>query len=141
MQMLKSRRGFPAQDLGRARKFYSEKLGLEPIEERPGGLRYRCGSSFFVLFQSAGAASGTHTQMGIEVEDLDATIAALRARGVAFEDYDLPGLTTRNGVADIAGNARHWPARAAIKGDIASPRTRPVPAGRAPDTASVPAAR
>ncbi|HEX8132665.1 MAG TPA: VOC family protein, partial [Actinomycetes bacterium] len=34
----------PAQDLARARAFYAEKLGLEPVEERPGGLRYQCGS-------------------------------------------------------------------------------------------------
>lgn len=94
----------PARDLGRARRFYSEKLGLEPVEERPGGLRYRCGSGYFALFQSAGSASGTHTQMGFEVDDLDATIAALRARGIEFEEYDLPGFKTNNGVADIAGN-------------------------------------
>jgi catechol 2,3-dioxygenase-like lactoylglutathione lyase family enzyme len=54
----------PARDLERARAFYAEKLGLEPVEERPGGLRYRCGNSYFAVFQSAGAASGTHTQMG-----------------------------------------------------------------------------
>jgi catechol 2,3-dioxygenase-like lactoylglutathione lyase family enzyme len=33
----------PAQDLARARSFYSSKLGLEPVEERAGGLRYKCG--------------------------------------------------------------------------------------------------
>jgi hypothetical protein len=42
-------------------EFYSEKLGLEPLEQRPGGLRYRSGNIFFVLFESAGEASGTHT--------------------------------------------------------------------------------
>ena len=94
----------PAGDLNRARKFYSEKLGLEPVEERPGGLRYRCGGGFFALFESAGAASGTHTQMGWEVADIEATVAALRARGVVFEEYDLPGLKTVNGIAEIAGN-------------------------------------
>jgi catechol 2,3-dioxygenase-like lactoylglutathione lyase family enzyme len=94
----------PARDLNRARKFYSEKLGLEPIEQRPGGLRYRCGNGFFVLFQSAGEASGSHTQMGWEVDDLEATVAALKARGVVFEEYDLPGLKTLNGIAEIAGN-------------------------------------
>ena len=94
----------PAKDLERARRFYSEKLGLEPVEERPGGLRYQCGESSFAVFESAGSASGTHTQMAWEVEDIEATVAALRARGVAFQDYDAPGLTTRNGVADIAGN-------------------------------------
>jgi catechol 2,3-dioxygenase-like lactoylglutathione lyase family enzyme len=94
----------PARDLNRARKFYSDKLGLEPIEQRPGGLRYRCGNSFFVLFESAGEASGSHTQMGWEVDDIEATVATLKARGVVFEEYDLPGLKTVNGIAEIAGN-------------------------------------
>jgi len=94
----------PAQDLARARTWYAEKLGLEPAEERPGGLRYRCGNSYFALFASAGAPSGTHTQMGWEVADIEATVAALRARGVVFEEYDLPGLTTVNGIADVEGN-------------------------------------
>ena len=48
----------PVNNLERARRFYSEKLGLEPAEERPGGLCYRCGSGYFALFESAGAASG-----------------------------------------------------------------------------------
>lgn len=80
----------PARDLSRARKFYLEKLGLEPLEERPGGLRYRSGSSFFVLFKSIGESLGSHTQMGWEVADIGATVAALKARGVVFEEYDLP---------------------------------------------------
>jgi hypothetical protein len=45
----------PAQDLARARQ---SKLGLELVEERPGGLRYKCGNGYFTLFQSAGGASG-----------------------------------------------------------------------------------
>ena len=94
----------PAKDLERARRFYSEKLGLEPVEERPGGMRYQCAGCSFALFQSAGSASGTHTQMSLEVEDIEATVAALRARGVVFEEYDAPGLRTRNGIADIDGN-------------------------------------
>lgn len=94
----------PAQDLNRARAFYSEKLGLEPIEERPGGLRYECRSGDFALFQSAGASSGDHTQMGWKVDDVEATVAELRERGVVFEEYDLPGLTTVDGIAEVAGN-------------------------------------
>ena len=54
----------PAQDLERARKFYAEKLGLEPIEERPHGLKYQCGNGYFALFESVGVPSGNHTQMG-----------------------------------------------------------------------------
>jgi catechol 2,3-dioxygenase-like lactoylglutathione lyase family enzyme len=94
----------PVQDLSRARAFYAEKLGLQPVEERKGGLRYVCAGGEFALFESAGAASGRHTQMGWEVEDLDATVAELRSRGVVFEEYDVPGLRTIDGVANIDGN-------------------------------------
>jgi ketosteroid isomerase-like protein/catechol 2,3-dioxygenase-like lactoylglutathione lyase family enzyme len=94
----------PAQDLERARAFYSEKLGLEPAEKRPGGLLYRCGETAFALFQSAGEPSGAHTQMGWEVEDIEAVVAELRGRGVVFEEYDLPGLTTVDGIAEVEGN-------------------------------------
>jgi len=55
----------PAQDLARARQFYSEKLGLEPVEERQGGLRYQCGEGWFALFESSGIPAGTHTQMAV----------------------------------------------------------------------------
>jgi catechol 2,3-dioxygenase-like lactoylglutathione lyase family enzyme len=94
----------PAQDLDRARAFYAEKLGLEPAEERPGGLRYQCGNGQFALFQSAGRASGDHTQMGWEVDDIESVVAELRSRGVVFEDVDLPGLRTVDGIADVEGN-------------------------------------
>jgi catechol 2,3-dioxygenase-like lactoylglutathione lyase family enzyme len=101
----------PAQDLERAKAFYAEKLGLLPIEERPGGLRYRCGNGWFALFASSGAPSGDHTQMGWEVYDLEATVAELRRRGVVFEEYDLPGLRTVNGIAEVAGN---YPSRGGV---------------------------
>jgi catechol 2,3-dioxygenase-like lactoylglutathione lyase family enzyme len=94
----------PAQDLERARAFYAEKLGLEPVEERPGGLRYRCADGQFALFASAGAPSGSHTQMGWEVDDIEAVVAELRSRGVVFEHVDLPGLRTVEGIAEIEGN-------------------------------------
>jgi catechol 2,3-dioxygenase-like lactoylglutathione lyase family enzyme len=94
----------PAKDLERARRFYLEKLGLAPVEERPGGLCYHCGGGYFVVFESAGAASGDHTQMAWEVANIDTMVAALRARGVVFEEYDLPGLKTVNGIANIEGN-------------------------------------
>src|SRR4051812_6441635 len=94
----------PAQDLERARRFYAEKLGLEPVDERPGGLLYRCAGGEFALFASAGASPGTFTQMGWEVEDVEATVAELKGRGVVFEEVDLPGLRTVGGIADIEGN-------------------------------------
>jgi catechol 2,3-dioxygenase-like lactoylglutathione lyase family enzyme len=94
----------PAQDLERARAFYSEKLGLEPSEERPGGLKYHGRTGTFVLFQSTGAASGDHTQMAWTVDDIEATVAELRRRGVVFEEYDLPGMKTVGGITEVEGN-------------------------------------
>jgi catechol 2,3-dioxygenase-like lactoylglutathione lyase family enzyme len=94
----------PAQDLERARGFYADKLGLEPSEERPGGLLYRCAEGAFALFASAGASPGTFTQMAWEVDDIEATVAELRDRGVVFEDVDLPGLRTVDGIAEVDGN-------------------------------------
>jgi len=91
----------PAQDLQRARSFYAEKLGLEPSVELPGGLLYRCGEGEFGLFESAGAASGDHTQMSWQVEDIETIVEWLRARGVVFEEYDFPGLRTVNGIAEV----------------------------------------
>lgn len=90
----------PTQDLARARRWYAEKLGLEPVEERDGGLRYEGATGTFCLFASAGGSDGSFTQMAFYVEDIEATVAALRARGVVFEEYD--GVV--NGIMDIEGN-------------------------------------
>jgi predicted enzyme related to lactoylglutathione lyase len=98
----------PAQDLERARSFYAEKLGLQPEEERPDGLRYRCGDGGFLLFASSGEPSGTHTQAGWDVDDIEAAVEALRGRGVVFEEYDLPGFKTVNGIAEIEGVRGAW---------------------------------
>lgn len=94
----------PARNLERARAFYADKLGMEPAEERPGGLLYRCGGSRFALFASAGAPSGEHTQMSWEVDDIEAVVDELRRRGVQFEDVDVPGLRTVDGIAEVQGN-------------------------------------
>src|SRR5204862_3477349 len=94
----------PAQDLARARRFYAEVLGLEPVEERPGGLRYQGATGSFSLFESTGRASGEHTQLAFVVDDLETTVRELRARGVVFEEVDVPGLHTINGMAEVEGN-------------------------------------
>ncbi|MFD9336814.1 VOC family protein [Streptomyces sp. NPDC060028] len=94
----------PAQDLERARRFYAEKLGLEPVDERPGGLLYRCGGTEFAVFKSTGASPGTFTQMGWQVDDIEAVVSELKRRGVVFEDVEVPGLRTKDGIAEIEGN-------------------------------------
>ena len=75
----------PAQDLARARQFYRDVLGLEPVEERPGGLRYVCAGTEFHLFASTGAPSGQSTQLGFEIADIEHVVAELSTRGLRFE--------------------------------------------------------
>jgi catechol 2,3-dioxygenase-like lactoylglutathione lyase family enzyme len=95
----------PVQDLDRARAFYQDKLGLTPVEEREGGLRYLCAAGEFHLFLSTGAASGTFTQLGFEVENIGAVVANLRSRGVVFEKFDFPGVEVgEDGIVKVEGN-------------------------------------
>ena len=96
----------PAQDLERARRFYADKLGLEPVEERPGRLLYRCSGDTFAPFESTGSSPDTFTQIGFTVEDLDATIAELAARGLAFaEDF---GTVAMAGAVMALRSAHAW---------------------------------
>jgi catechol 2,3-dioxygenase-like lactoylglutathione lyase family enzyme len=94
----------PAQDLDRARRFYRDRLGLEPVEEREGGLRYVCGATEFHVFASSGAPSGRSTQMGFDVEDIDEAVADLRARALAFETFDLGGLEVTDQIVTVPNN-------------------------------------
>ncbi len=98
----------PAQDLARAKAYYEEKLGLKPSEEGPDGLTYDVAGTKFLLFESRGKASGDHTQFGWEVADIDAAVTQLRANGVVFEEYDMPGFKTVDGIAEIDGERGAW---------------------------------
>jgi catechol 2,3-dioxygenase-like lactoylglutathione lyase family enzyme len=99
----------PATDLERARRFYAEKLGLTPESEVPGGLWYRCGGNTrFSVFLSQGEASGTHTQALWMVMDVESEVATLKARGVVFEEYNLPSLKTLNSIATIGTAKGAW---------------------------------
>ena len=94
----------PAQDLARARRFYHDQLGLDPIEERDGGLRYVCGTTEFHLFASTGTPSGRSTQLGFEVADIDHVVADLRARGLQFEDITTSDLTVTDQIVTVPNN-------------------------------------
>ncbi|HEY7282018.1 MAG TPA: VOC family protein [Actinomycetota bacterium] len=98
----------PASDLERAKAWYAEKLGFEPAMESPAGVRYRSGSSFFDLYPTTFAGTAKNTAAGWVVDDIEAVVAELRARGVEFQEYDLPGLKTVNGIADIEGERAAW---------------------------------
>lgn len=106
---LEMRAVLPASNIGRARTFYQEKLGLEPVEERGDGLIYQTkGGLTFLLYETQFAGTAQNTAMNWITTDLDADMAALRDRGVVFEEYDFPGLKTENGVATYDGGRGAW---------------------------------
>ena len=94
----------PAQDLDRARRWYLEKLGLRPTEERPGGLRYCIGAGEFSIFLSSGRSAGDFTQLAITVDDVRPVVDELKRRGVNFLEYESGRLKTIDGIAHVAGN-------------------------------------
>lgn len=98
----------PASNLERARQFYTEKLGLRPAMETPAGLVYQCKNSWFLLYPTQFAGKAQHTLMGWETNKIEQEVKDLRARGVAFEEYDLPGLKTVDGIATIGSNKAAW---------------------------------
>ena len=99
----------PAQDLDRARRFYEDVLGLAPLSVAPGGVFYggEAGSRFLV-FPSSGQASGSHTQLGFSVADIEAEVKALKARGVTFESYDMPQFDRETSVATFPPVRSAW---------------------------------
>jgi catechol 2,3-dioxygenase-like lactoylglutathione lyase family enzyme len=99
----------PASDLQRARSFYRDKLGLEPSTEGEGMLLYSGPSGrLFEVYETATAGTAQNTQMGWTTSELEADMSELRARGVVFEEYDLPGLKTEGGVATTDTGRAAW---------------------------------
>lgn len=98
-------------DLDAAKRFYEGALGLTPGDSDDQGVTYPCakGTSLFVYLSPENAGRNPATAAGWAVDDLDATMAELAARGVAFEQYDQPGIKTDpRGVFDAGGFRAAW---------------------------------
>jgi predicted enzyme related to lactoylglutathione lyase len=99
----------PCLDMDRARQFYEGKLGLTPVDVNPGGATYVCkGGTTFALYPSSFAGTALNTAMSWTVDDIVAEMSELRARGVGFEEYDLPEAKTVNGIAEFPGGRIAW---------------------------------
>ena len=95
----------PASDLSRARDFYADKLGLTPSFEMEGVmLIYKTtGGSTFSVYQTEYAGQAKHTIAQWHVDDVDHEVRNLKAKGVTFERYDLPGVEWNGDVATMGG--------------------------------------
>ena len=99
----------PAADLERARQFYERKLGLRAAREVAGGVSYEfaSGTACF-MYPTPNAGTSRASQAFWQVEDIEREVAELKARGVTFEEYDMPGLVTKNGIATGGGAKSAW---------------------------------
>lgn len=94
----------PVRNIEAARKFYEGTLGLKTTgSEEPGVLGYRSGKANVLVYESQYAGTNKATAVTWAVEDLEGVVRDLKAKGIRFEHYDMPG-TTRNG--DIHGSGK-----------------------------------
>ena len=95
-------------DLAETRTFYHDQLGLEIVSENDDAITFCSGGTPFAVTLSTVGTADEQTQASWFVNDLDAELALLRTNGVKIEDYDMPGLKTVDGVADLGFARAAW---------------------------------
>ena len=99
----------PVIDMARARDFYENRLGLKPGGLKPDGkFVYTVGGSVLALFPKPEGTKADHTAVSFQVPDIAKSIAALKDRGVVFEDYDFPTLKTVDHVCVLGAEKAAW---------------------------------
>ena len=99
----------PVKDVTRARQFYEQKLGFKPEQEADGGIVYEfAGGTACFMYPTTNAGTSRASQAFWRVDDIEREVAELKTKGVKFEEYDLPGLKTMNGIATAGGAKSAW---------------------------------
>ncbi|HET6826414.1 MAG TPA: VOC family protein [Amnibacterium sp.] len=98
----------PAADLQRFRGYYHDTLGLDPSEEHDGMLVYGTGPAAFEVYETENVGTAKNTQMVWTTDDLDAEMTRMRAAGVVFEEFEIPGMQTHDGVVETAEWRSAW---------------------------------
>ncbi|WP_394844708.1 VOC family protein [Pendulispora brunnea] len=97
----------PAKDVARARRFYEGTLGFKPKAELSGGVAYEfAGGSACFLYPTPNAGTSQASQAFWDVLDIEREVDELKAKGVRFEEYDMPGM--RNGICTAGGAKAAW---------------------------------
>jgi catechol 2,3-dioxygenase-like lactoylglutathione lyase family enzyme len=98
------------KDLTTARKFYEGTLGLG-VTRATGSeaLSFKTGRSELIVYRSQYAGTNKATAVNWRVgNELDAIVKALVAKGVAFEHYDMPGITRTGDLHEAGGMKLAW---------------------------------
>ena len=99
----------PAKDVARARRFYEGTLGFHPKQSVAGGVVYEFGDhTACFLYPTPNAGTSRASQAFWHVDDVEREVAELKARGVEFEDYDMPGEKSPSGVVTAGGAKAAW---------------------------------
>jgi catechol 2,3-dioxygenase-like lactoylglutathione lyase family enzyme len=98
------------KDVTVARKFYEEALGLQPLESMGEEMvAYRSGATRLNVYRSEYAGTNKATAVTWAVGgDVERLVRELKKKGVAFEHYDLPGMTRKGDVHAGAGMKVAW---------------------------------
>jgi catechol-2,3-dioxygenase len=96
-------------DLGVAKEFYGDRIGLEILLDTDDFVTFSCGGdSRLVVTKSTTGTAEEQTKASWRVEDIAAEVAQLRSHGVPVAEYDGPGLKTVDGVADVGFALAAW---------------------------------
>jgi len=98
----------PAADVARARKFYETTIGLRPKTEYGGGVVYECGGTAVFLYPTPNAGTSKASQAFWQVQDVETEVKELKARGVVFEHYDMPGMAMKDDILTAGGAKTAW---------------------------------
>ena len=101
----------PVSDLDQAIAFYEGKLGLVLFERSDEHAHARfagVGETKLGVYRSGTAGQARHTLASFVVEDVRAVVDGLKRNGVVFEEYDLPGMKTEDGVATMGDTRAAW---------------------------------
>ena len=97
------------KDIDRAKQFYSEKLGLDPVEEMDDEVfMLKSGSTSFSVYRSEYAGTNKATALTFDVDDIDSEVRDLKDKGISFEHYDLEGLTADGDIYRGEGMKTAW---------------------------------
>lgn len=98
-----------ATDLDASKDFYANKIGLPVLNANSEAVTFKCGGdSHLVITKSTVGTSDEQTQASFRVADVKIETAELRSRGVKIEEYDVPGLKTVDGIADLGFALMAW---------------------------------
>lgn len=100
----------PATDLDRAKGWWHDVLDRDPVDVdvESGNVFYDVGGTVVLVYLTSFAGTAENTALNLVTDDIDRDVAALRARGVEFHEYDFPGLKTVDGIAELGDERAAW---------------------------------